>query len=244
MTGFAGEARDVWQPQAAALIHTTPSDDGLATPRAPTPLSESLTVGLFSSAVTDGGKDRSVMSAPASQNVSPLPALPEYLHSAGSDRKCADTIDACRQTVPSLPGIEVALGDAGWADALGQRVLLMTGQRQTAAEIRLTPAELGPIRVNIALEDGAANVTFAAQHAPAREAIESALPRLREMFGENGVALGDANVSEHAERRDDAEGRADWAGEDGAGQAASRDDTAHGPAAVRSAAVGLIDTYV
>ena len=37
---------------------------------------------------------------------------------------------------------------------------------------------------------------FAAQHAVTRDAIEQALPRLREMLVENGLSLGQASVGE------------------------------------------------
>ena len=71
---------------------------------------------------------------------------------------------------------------------------MMAGNQLQQAEIRLTPAELGPVRVQIAVEDGAANVTFQAQHAVTRDAIEAAMPRLREMLAESGLSLGQASV--------------------------------------------------
>ncbi len=100
-------------------------------------------------------------------------------------------------------GISVPLGDPAWADSLNERVLFLSSQRIQSAEIRLVPAELGPIRVSVAVEDGAANITFSAQHAPTREAIETALPRLREMLSDNGLSLGNANISDHGVSRDD-----------------------------------------
>ena len=92
--------------------------------------------------------------------------------------------------------IDVPVRDPAWAAQLGQRLQLLTSNRLQAAEIRLTPAELGPLRVQIALDDGAANVTFHAQHAVTREAIEQALPRLREMLAENGLLLNQADIGE------------------------------------------------
>ena len=64
--------------------------------------------------------------------------------------------------------ISTSVRDAGWGDRLGDRVLLMAGNQVRTAEIRLTPAELGPLRVQVALDDGAAHVTFQAQHAVTR----------------------------------------------------------------------------
>jgi flagellar hook-length control protein FliK len=96
-----------------------------------------------------------------------------------------------------------------WGDQLGERVVMMAGNQLKTAEIRLTPAELGPLRVQVAVDDGAAHVTFHAQHAVTREAIEQALPRLREMLAENGLALGQTDVSD----RGVGEGRKDGAAE-------------------------------
>ena len=92
--------------------------------------------------------------------------------------------------------VSVPVRDAAWAERIGERVLMMAGKQMTSAEIRLTPAELGPLRVQVSVDDGAANVTFQAQHAVTREAIEQALPRLRELLAENGLSLGEASVGE------------------------------------------------
>lgn len=92
--------------------------------------------------------------------------------------------------------ISVPVRDRGWGEQIGERVLMMAGNQMKSAEIRLTPAELGPLRVQVSVDDGAANVTFQAQHAVTREAIEQALPRLRELLAENGLSLGQASVGE------------------------------------------------
>jgi flagellar hook-length control protein FliK len=39
------------------------------------------------------------------------------------------------------------------------------------------------------------SATFVSQHADVRQALEAALPRLREMMAENGISLGSATVS-------------------------------------------------
>ncbi len=92
--------------------------------------------------------------------------------------------------------IGTSVRDSAWGNQLGERVLMMAGNQLKTAEIRLTPAELGPLRVQVSVDDGATNVTFHAQHAVTREAIEQALPRLREMLAENGLSLGQADVSD------------------------------------------------
>ena len=92
--------------------------------------------------------------------------------------------------------IDLPVQDDGWAEALNERVTWMAGKSIQRAEIRLNPANMGPIRIDLSISDDAATVTFSAQHAVTREAIEQALPRLREMLNENGIALAHTNVSD------------------------------------------------
>ncbi len=122
------------------------------------------------------------------QQVQPLftPAAPSVSAEPGYSAVAQQVSDA----------ISVPVRDSAWGEQIGQRVLLMAGNQARTAEIRLTPAELGPLRVQVEIDDGAAHVTFQAQHATTREAIEQALPRLRELFAENGLSLGQANVGE------------------------------------------------
>lgn len=92
--------------------------------------------------------------------------------------------------------IGLPVTDPNWGQALNNRVMWMTGSGVHGAEIRMNPAELGPVHVKITVEEGSANIAFNAQHAVTREAIEQALPRLREMLAENGLSFGEASVSD------------------------------------------------
>lgn len=139
--------------------------------------------------------------------------------------------------------IDVPVRDPAWGEQLGQRLQLMANNQVQTAEIRLTPAELGPLRVQIAMDDGAASVTFQAQHALTREAIEQALPRLREMLAENGLTLSQANVGEQDVQhgsRDGAEAtELSYRGGDGAAEVPLDELRERGD----RVAVGLVDTF-
>lgn len=115
--------------------------------------------------------------------LAPLHAVSHPARAAGSPPPVQATIN-----VPVL--------DEGWTEALNERVLWMTGKSIQKAEIRLNPADMGPIRVEVSVADDVATVTFNAQHALTREAIELAMPRLREMLSENGMSLADTDVSD------------------------------------------------
>ena len=110
----------------------------------------------------------------------------------------------------SLPGTQVSVPfqQPGWDQAVGERVLWMVNQKLQGAEIKLNPPHLGPIEVRVQLHQDQAQVNFTAQHAVVREALEAALPRLRDMFQGQGMALVNVDVSDRslAEQRERAEG--------------------------------------
>ena len=109
-----------------------------------------------------------------------------------------------RQPSPAAAGslptvattIDVPVMDKAWGNALQDRVMWMTGRGIQNAEIRLNPAELGPIRVQVTVENDAAQLAFSAQNAVTRDAIEQAMPRLRDMLAESGLSLGGSSVSD------------------------------------------------
>ena len=74
----------------------------------------------------------------------------------------------------------------------------MAGQGVQRANIKLNPAHLGPMEVRIQVQNDQASVHFNASHGVVRDALEAALPRLREMFDGSGVDLTDVNVSDQS----------------------------------------------
>ena len=106
----------------------------------------------------------------------------------------------------SLPQVEIteAFGRSAWPQAMGKQVLSIINQNIGSAEIRLNPAHLGPIEILIDMTEDQVNVSLTSRHAVVREAMEQALPRLREMLDENGFNLADADISKHsfAEQRE------------------------------------------
>jgi flagellar hook-length control protein FliK len=86
------------------------------------------------------------------------------------------------------------VGSAAWADEIGTRVVMMTESGNHTASLKLSPEHLGPLEISITVRDDKASVWFGAAHADTRAAIETALPRLREMFEAQGLSLADAGV--------------------------------------------------
>ncbi len=101
-------------------------------------------------------------------------------------------------TLPAQMSIAVPLQQSGWDQAMGERVVWMARNNLQQAQIHLNPRELGPIEIKIQVHNDQTHVNFVAHHATTRDAIEAALPRLREMLGEQGLNLGQADVSQHS----------------------------------------------
>lgn len=90
------------------------------------------------------------------------------------------------------------LGQNAWETNLGSRLQMLVGQNVQSAEIRLDPPELGALDIKIKVSNDVATVNIASAHTQVREALETAIPKLREMFEESGIALGDVNVRQES----------------------------------------------
>ncbi|WP_334048173.1 flagellar hook-length control protein FliK [Alteromonas gracilis] len=77
---------------------------------------------------------------------------------------------------------------------LNEKIRWMFNARNTMAEIRLDPPELGSMQVRVNVSGDAASVSFIVQSQQAKEALAEAMPKLRDMLSEQGIELGDAQV--------------------------------------------------
>lgn len=111
--------------------------------------------------------------------------------------------------VTAALAIPVPVKQSGWDQAMGERVIWMTRQGIQEAQIQLNPRNLGPIDVKVSVQNDQASVSFTVQHGATREALEAAMPRLRDMFGEQGLQLAQSDV----QHRDGTAGREGSGGE-------------------------------
>lgn len=77
---------------------------------------------------------------------------------------------------------------------LNEKIRWMVNARNTMAEIRLDPPELGSMQVRVNVSGDAASVSFIVQSQQVKEALAEAMPKLRDMLSEQGIELGDAQV--------------------------------------------------
>ena len=95
---------------------------------------------------------------------------------------------------PAHLAVQGSVGTPQWNENFASGVRLLATQRISSAELRVQPAELGPIQVSIRIDAGETSIVCTAQHPDTRQALDAALPRLREMLEANGISVGNASV--------------------------------------------------
>jgi flagellar hook-length control protein FliK len=120
----------------------------------------------------------------------------------------------------NLPDLKAAPDSPDFPQEILGRLRMMQGQNGTEARLNLHPAELGRLQIAISSEGEATRVAFVVDNAQAKEALEQAMPRLREFLAQAGLQLADGSVSQQGQSSDfgtgdgsDAKGNALAAGE-------------------------------
>ncbi len=104
------------------------------------------------------------------------------------------------QTAANTSELKSPVGSAAWTEELGGQLTWMTQKGIETGSLRVSPEHLGPVEVQISVQNGGASVWFGASHPDTRAALEQALPRLREMFASQGMTLTDSGVSRESPR--------------------------------------------
>ncbi len=84
---------------------------------------------------------------------------------------------------------------ARWASEVAQRIVWHAGQGLSKVELQLTPPHLGKLEVSLQLQGDQLTAQFVAASAAARDALDQALPRLRELLQQSGIQLAQSDVS-------------------------------------------------
>lgn len=101
----------------------------------------------------------------------------------------------------SVQALEKPLHDRSWATDLGQKLLWFVSNDKQGAQLTLNPPQLGSIEITIHMDKNGANAHFASPNPDVRGAIETAVPRLREMFAGAGIDLGQVSVGSESFRQ-------------------------------------------
>ncbi len=138
------------------------------------------------------------------------------------------------------------VGTPAWDQALGQKVVWMVAGEQQSASLTLNPPDLGPLQVVLNVSNSHASATFTAAQPEVRQALEAALPKLRDMLGEAGIQLGQATVNSGSPNHHSAPDQQTSHARRGFEQGDSRNDTPIRVGRVQPASSGrgLVDTFV
>ena len=149
---------------------------------------------------------------------------------------------AAQAASPQLP-VATPAGEPGWAEDVGNQVRWMLGRAESKAELVLTPPNMGKLEVSINLAGDQTTAQFIASSQAARDALERALPQLREALQQAGILLGDANVSTSGQGRE-GDGREGGGGRGDRGEASAGGNTGTGSAGgwLRQQQ-GMVDTF-
>jgi flagellar hook-length control protein FliK len=101
------------------------------------------------------------------------------------------------QTSTPLPGSMV--NDETIIQQVAQRFNIQARNQETLINIRLHPAELGELKIDLTYREGAVRAHVIAQSQHVQEVLEKNMPRLRELLQGQGIQIDDIQVSAKAD---------------------------------------------
>jgi flagellar hook-length control protein FliK len=94
----------------------------------------------------------------------------------------------------------VPLPSPRFAEEVGARLQWIAEQQGGEATLRISPDGLGPVEIRLKLDGDRVELGFTATQQDTRQALQDALPKLREMLAQQGLQLGHADVGQkHAQ---------------------------------------------
>ncbi|GAB6040000.1 hypothetical protein JCM17961_06730 [Endothiovibrio diazotrophicus] len=190
--------------------------------------------------------DSRLAATPAAQNTEGAGASSTLTAPATAGGGAASAAQATASAQPPMrSAIDTPFRQPGWNDSLGNRVMWMANEKIEKAEIRLNPPTLGPIEVKVKMHGDQASVSFVSHNPAVREALEQAMPRLREMMGDNGLQLAEAEVSDAPpdQRAREGDGEGDGSGRGGRGGGGDGEEADMPQAQSAAVGVGMLDAY-
>jgi flagellar hook-length control protein FliK len=90
--------------------------------------------------------------------------------------------------------VATPVGAEGWNHEIGEKVTWMVNRQTTHADLVLNPPQLGRIEVSLSMNGDQASATFVSANPAVRDALENAMPHLREVLQGAGISLGQTQV--------------------------------------------------
>jgi flagellar hook-length control protein FliK len=241
---------DTLNQQIAALLSHTPAHSPtegkpatpgtLTAPTLPTPppypgiSSEAIASAL---AVSSGASEGTARFGSAGELALNLPGT------ANGATPASTPIAASSST--SLPSsIGTPVSHPAWPSQLGQQ-LVQFAQRggEQHIQMKLHPAELGPLSISLKMTEHGAQAHFLSAHAQVRQVVEQAIPQLREALAEQGISLGETSVGEQNASNEQAFAQQSGGGASGDGSSVEGDMGAPTSESTPVTLDGRVDLY-
>lgn len=227
------------QAKLTAEMAATPAASGIGQ-RQELPLPQQVLALAVPEGVVDESLPSLVPIAPAVDSGKPLDAtVAAATRQFGQFEQLGRTADTTTRATVDAP-----LRSQGFATEFSEKIVWLVGRQAQVADLSLNPPQLGALEVRLSLSGGEAGAQFFSPNPQVRDAIEAALPRLRELMAQAGIALGDAHVRDEAFPRGEAgDGARTGNGNGTASDAATTSLAATVGGAMRGG-LGLVDLYV
>ncbi|WP_421571173.1 flagellar hook-length control protein FliK [Stenotrophomonas sp. PD6] len=223
-------------PTAAA---TTPAAPALPGATAADSSAAPIALPLDAKVAEDTVLPKALTDAIASADTDAAPTTP-LLHAlhAAAELKAAATASTPFQGEPTATP---HVGGDDFDDAMSARIGWLADQKIGHATIKVTPHDLGQIEVRLQMDGDKVHASFSSAHADVRHALESSIPRLREMLNEQGFQLGNADVGQQHTAQDGNAGGSQAGHGTGDGDPALVETTVSPSQLMRQR--GLVDAY-
>jgi flagellar hook-length control protein FliK len=86
--------------------------------------------------------------------------------------------------------------EKGWENAFGQNIQWMSANNIKSAQIRINPAELGPVQIDLTMNKDHLTLQINASHQITRDTLEAALPRLRSELADQGFTNANIDMTD------------------------------------------------
>ena len=236
---------------AVPVTSTTPSTSSanpgaVATPEVVGADNSLRTEGVVRSADLLGVAERLPLSQSTERpSVDPHPEAATDRAAVASSATVAKVDLTARQTVSFDTGIKLSNTEPQqFAGEMATHIRVLKSQSGGEVKLNLHPAELGRMSISVSTEGNETRVAFVVETSQARQAVETALPRLRDMLENAGLSLSDSDVSE---QRDSQAGANEMGSGGSRAETATPDSDDISATTVLSVKVDpdrLVDTYI
>ncbi|MGH8116415.1 MAG: flagellar hook-length control protein FliK, partial [Rhodanobacteraceae bacterium] len=144
--------------------------------------------------------DIATITAPVTQGDGNAVAIPGNALFGGGAMAAAAVMNASAVTPAATYAMHAPVASAAWQQDLGQQLVQLVQRGTEQIDLHLNPRELGPLQISLQLHDRTAQVQFLVAHADVHNAVQQAIPQLREVLAGQGIALGQALVGQQQQQ--------------------------------------------